>query len=702
MKPADLIARQFAVRQAAARRWKEHAPAITATAARLAQGGPVAAATPERAARFVARETAKRALRFHGLGYERIIGATIDLDEVAPTLAARKAGRPVARIVELLDTNRVGEGFATGFLLGPGLLLTNWHVFGKASEAQGCGAQFGYELNEMGLLDSGVVFELDPDALFVADEALDIALVGVKKTAAIGAANLADYGRVRLIPALGKILAGQPVSIIQHPDGRHKHWAVRQNKLVLEPTDVDAFLTYTTDTLPGSSGSPAFNHDWELVAVHHSGVPRTVDGNIMTRANTVWKAGMPDTDIDWVANEGARVSKVHGYLQQLKLDSAAQQALIRALLSESIDPVLVAESLTPAPPTMSEGESRAMNVIVNGTANFYVAPDVGRSAAVLAPPVVTPVVVPQLTPGIEKKLRFDPDYDSRPGYQTDFLHGFDVPAPEAPANEALKDGAKPLVLDYHHYSLTMHKTRRLIMWAAANVDYDPNKRWRTRDEFGTDTWKPDPRILVRAQIEDLEFYEPAAKFDRGHIVRRDDVAWGETKKEEEYGNSDSFHWTNCSPQHEGFNRDAFGYQGLWGGLENHIAKQAGFVQNRLILLAGPVLDETDPSRDFGSGIKVKVPMVFWKVVTVVEDTHPHRTLRAYGFLLDQSEAIQDYGWEGRFRAGKFKEYQVSLSDITERSRVKFPDVLLAADPLKNVGPEARRRPLTKLEDVRLR
>ena len=34
----------------------------------------------------------------------------------------------------------------------------------------------------------------------------------------------------------------------------------------------------------------------------------------------------------------------------------------------------------------------------------------------------------------------------------------------------------------------MHEPRRLVMvCGAANVDYSENKRWRTREEFGTDT-----------------------------------------------------------------------------------------------------------------------------------------------------------------------------------------------------------------------
>jgi len=30
-------------------------------------------------------------------------------------------------------------------------------------------------------------------------------------------------------------------------------------------------VQYLTDTLPGSSGSPVFDKDWRLVALHHSG-----------------------------------------------------------------------------------------------------------------------------------------------------------------------------------------------------------------------------------------------------------------------------------------------------------------------------------------------------------------------------------------------------------------------------------------------
>lgn len=703
MRKEGMEARKLAVISEAADRWSAKSADVVDAARRLAQGGPAAASSPERAATYAARETLKRSLPSLEVGFEKTIG-TFDLDDIPPDSAAKTAGRPVARIVELLQNQRVGEGFATGFLVAPGLLVTNWHVFADADDAEGCGAQFGFERNERGLLDSGIVFELDPRSFFLSDRTLDVAIVAVRDTAAIGSGALAAQGSVRLIPTQGKILGGQPVSIIQHPDGRHKHWGVRENKLFVDPKEEDLFLSYTTDTLGGSSGSPAFNHDWELVAVHHSGVPRKVNGVIQTKTNQPWHPGMPEADIDWIANEGARVSKIVNHLRTVRLPASAQQTLLERLLSASTDPLHAAESNVNVPsirggiaPTKSlEG---SMNVTVNGTANFYLGAEPLRAAVVERQPQIVAVATEV---GVEKKLKFDPDYASRPGYQAGFLDGFNVPMPGAPLDEVLKKGNKALVLRYHHYSLVMHERRRLAMWTAANVDYGEEKRWRTREEFGTDTWKPEPRIPIEQQIEDTEFYDPARKFDRGHLVRRDDVAWGNTKKEEEFGNSDSFHWTNCTPQHEQFNRDLFQYHGLWGQLENHIAKQAGFVQNVLILFAGPILDKDDPKRDFGSGIRVQVPMVFWKVVVAVDDTGDEPVLRAYGFVLDQTDAINQYGWEGRFRAGKFEERQVSLRDLTDRTRVTFDPILHAADPFANEANEAIHRPLRALGDVRLR
>jgi endonuclease G len=710
----DMAARKEQIRREAATRWQAHAAQVAATAAAIAKMGTVAAASPERRDRYLEREAAKVALRATGFALERVIGPTVDFDDLPQTASALDAGKPVARIVELLDVKRVGEGFATGFIVSGGLLMTNWHVFGEPGEAQGCAAQLGFQRTATGLIESGTVFELDPTEFFYSNKLLDFALVAIRPAALIGSESLDSYRFTRLIPTVGKILAGQPVSIIQHPDGSHKRWAVRENKLVREPADEESFLEYTTDTLPGSSGSPAFNKDWELVAVHHSGVPRMQGNDILLKGGGVWRPGIADSEIDWVANEGIRVSKIHADLTRFATQDPVKNARLRMLLVKSIDPVatgelrsepIAAEVPVAMPQTPSLTGIPAMNVVVNGTANFYMAGAENAGTANPAASVQQPPVgddrVAAAPLATEKKLRFDPSYDGRPGYDENFLPGFTVPLPKGSLDEVIRQGSGQKVLRYHHYSLVMHKERRLCIWAASNVNYDQSKRRRTRDEFGTDTWKLDPRILGERQIEDAELYAPAKKFDRGHIIRRDDIAWGDTPEEEEFGNSDSFHFTNCTPQHEQFNRAMFQFHGLWGELENHIAKQAGFLQNLLTVFAGPVLAHGDPPQDFGLGADLQIPIQFWKVILAVENAQSKPRLRAYGFLLSQQDAIDRWGWENRFRAGKFREQQVSLARITAEARVQFPQIALDSDPMANDVNEAGGKTLRTLADLRL-
>src|SRR5439155_21158896 len=89
--------------------------------------------------------------------------------------------------------------------------------------------------------------------------------------------------------------------------------ALRENRLV----DVhDAFLTYQTDTAPGSSGSPLYNDRWEVVGLHHSGVPDTdAQGRTLSIDGKPWTQDMGEDRIRWIANEGIRVSRIIADLQ---------------------------------------------------------------------------------------------------------------------------------------------------------------------------------------------------------------------------------------------------------------------------------------------------------------------------------------------------------------------------------------------------
>ena len=640
------------------------------------------------------------------------MGATLDWTPFAPSSAARKAGAPVARIVELVGPGMQPEGFATGFLIASRLLLTNHHVFPTAADVVGTGANFFFERTEHGVTD-GVVFRLDPDLFYLSDEALDFAIVGVEADVQ-SAHSLDDLGVITLIEATPKILRGQPVHIIQYPEGGPKQYAISQNRLV-DVLEKEGFLHYETDTLGGSSGSPAFSERWELIALHHASIPEIRDGKIIAVDGAEWNEDMGDDRVHWVANEGIRVSAIVGRLANTTLSDPRRQALLEELMETTTDPVdeLPPPTSFPAAPApdsvamISASHVTREATMANNQFNFtgpvsvhvYAPMQAPASPPMLAPAAIKPIEAQP--PLLEATIRFDPNYRDREGYDPAFLDPegrIRVPAPTVAANrmgEMLtgREG-KPVVLKYHHFELAMNERRRLQMWSAVNIDYDPVKKPAgNRESFGTDKWIPDERIPAAAQIFDADFYKPAGNIDRGHIVRREDNAWGDSETEIEFANSDTFHWTNCSPQHEAFNQSnparsdpAYrGMRGLWGDFENYIQQSRKADDTKCCILAGPVLDDNDPSKDFGTG-EIQYPLLFWKVVCVAEPRDggaaTDKELKAYGFMLSQKPVVDRFGIEV-FGPGRFKRYQVPLKMITQRTGVVFDHSLYTADPMND-------------------
>ncbi|MCX5241128.1 serine protease [Streptomyces prunicolor] len=224
--------------------------------------------------------------------FERILGAANELQSVNFLARGARAARAVARISVVDGGGRPGWR-GTGFLVGERLLLTNNHVLPDVAAATGSFAEFDLESDIDGVLQRGDRYDLAPDELFVTDPALDYTLVAVG-VGADGKRPGATYGRLRLIAQQGKIVIGEPVNIVGHPDARPKEVAVRANELL---NQLPQFLHYRTDTRPGNSGSPVFNDQWEVVALHHASVPDP-DG-----------AG-------WIANEGVRVSAILRHLTE--------------------------------------------------------------------------------------------------------------------------------------------------------------------------------------------------------------------------------------------------------------------------------------------------------------------------------------------------------------------------------------------------
>lgn len=723
--------------EAAADRWKDRTQRRGDIKQSLETAGPGAADDPKIVAQYLARSTGRRARRAinptpisEDIRAERILGVDNRI-RFPETEEERDAGLPVARIVVMPTSTRPLQGFGSGFMITPNLLMTNHHVIGTPGDANGVGANFGHDFTDSRNAAPGELFDLHPDRFFLSDEALDFAIVAVAKTSQSGR-PLSDFGHHPLIEQTGKILIGKPINIIQHPSGGPKMFANKDNDLL---DRLDDFLHYRTDTKPGSSGSPCFNDFWEVVALHHSGVPATDSrGRFLDDQGKVWRKQQGVEAIHWIANEGVRISRILAHVRAETIRDPEWDRLrdeifaLGAVADETGKGVAVpsdeadagsadvspsggrhASVIEAGGSGVDEGHAQTV-VHVHGPANVYTAPvhtyeaenaDEPRDGMeITAGPAV-----------LEKVLRFDPHYGRRRGYQQNFLDGFTIPLPEVQAARkremVTERHGRPLILDYHHFSLAMNKNWLLQMWSAVNVDYSPQVRWDLgRHDFGSDKWIHDPRISEALQIDNEELYKPAKKFDRGHVVRRDDNVWGVTREEVEYANSDTFHWTNCTPQHENFNRS--NKQGVWGKLENHVAEQADAIGGKLILFSGPVLD---PDRaiphDFGGG-RFLVPLDFWKVAIVAEggEDGDDRSLRAYGFLLEQQDAIDTKGLEKlaieeRFDIGEFAPQQRSLKVIQARTGIVLPEIVCDADVMLEAEDDAV-LPLRELESVKLR
>lgn len=258
--------------------------------------------------------------------FERILG-TNDLMDARFLEEGATVARSVGRIV-IGEASGLIAGYGTGVLIAPDLVMTNNHVLRSAAEAASSTLELDYEATEGGRLKQSVSFRLDPDAFFVTDSHFDYTVVAVAPVSESGT-DRTRFGWVRLNPNLGKVIKGERVNIVQHPNGDPKQVALHENQVCDMLPD---FLHYKTDTAPGSSGSPVFNDEWELVALHHSGVPRRdAQDRILTSDGEVWDQSMGEQHIDWVANEGARVSRIVASLLGQPLGAAQRQVLDGAL-----------------------------------------------------------------------------------------------------------------------------------------------------------------------------------------------------------------------------------------------------------------------------------------------------------------------------------------------------------------------------------
>ena len=646
---------------------------------------------------------------------ERIMAGN-DLTDISYLTTGLAKSRSVGRVV-IRDHGRV-IGYGTGFLVAPGVLMTNRHVLKNESFVRDSSVQFGYERDASGTELEPVEFAFRIDPLPIIDQALDMALVRVE-TASTDGQPLDSFGWLRLNPSPGKTFVGEYLTIIQHPRGERKQICVRENKL-LKFDDNSPFLWYQTDTVGGSSGSPAFNGSWDVVALHHSSVPRTKRVGRrdvwLTKDGSVWSAEMGDGAVDWIANEGVRISRIVEFLAR-RHDSHALSREVREATESPAHEAL-------ATPFGTRAGGGGIQVIKDRKGNTRVFlpveidiklgigenPEVRETRIAAAPAPAQADGSPMPTPGggVDEAVEIDKtNYGKRNGYDPKFLgDGLVVPLPKVASTKfgkPLKIKGNSTVLDYWNYSVVMNADRGLAFFSAANVfPKNPNTS-QDGNKF-----ERDPRVdqvKESAQIG-KEFYKKQEEFeaedrtrnpfDQGHLSRREYLQWGKTKKVAKRNGDDSFHSTNCAPQHFEFNQNRKA-SGIWYRLEKS-AVDALSVGDNLCIINGPVFDaplckpDADgilrlnlggarkPDQTFGG---VKIPKLYFKVVAYNDDGE----LRAKAFVVTQEDLLKTVDRLHADEAAALSDaeirlYQVKVPDLQSLTGLTFglPASALAPSP----------------------
>lgn len=208
-------------------------------------------------------------LVFSGPG-EWVTGAFIE--------QARHIGRRVARLLVPrysggILASRVG-GVGTGWLIAPGLLLTNHHVI-EARESdeppasdtdfrqQGENTVLWFDYHREGQIEAQDLPAVSVAEVIASNRRLDYALLRLSDSA-----SLADRQQVAVARERPELAPGTRLNIVQCPGGGPLRYAIRNNFFV-GLGKYPYQIRYLTDTVKGSSGAPVLDDSWQVIAIHH-------------------------------------------------------------------------------------------------------------------------------------------------------------------------------------------------------------------------------------------------------------------------------------------------------------------------------------------------------------------------------------------------------------------------------------------------
>jgi endonuclease G len=254
-------------------------------------------------------------------------------------------------------------------------------------------------------------------------------------------------------------------------------------------------------------------------------------------------------------------------------------------------------------------------------------------------------------------------------------------------------------LKYWNYSVVMNADRGLAFFSAGNIMPRAQLGGREGDQFIRD--RRVDAVDEEAQIG-TEFYKKQSTFeadnrstnpfDQGHLSRREDLQWGASAQEAKRNGDDSFHYTNCAPQHFAFNQNRK-ISGLWNRLEVSAVQQLSSGE-KICIINGPVFNA--PASTAGPDGKlllqlngprkkdltfggVSIPKLYFKLIAYRKGD----ALRAKAFVVSQEDMLATVDRLHEAEASTLSDnelslYQVKIKDLEDLTGLTF-GIPVAAD-----------------------
>ena len=575
------------------------------------------------------------------------------------------------------------EGYATGFMVSENLLLTNHHVFKNRASVMNSVVEFYYEYDFNGFPKPTFTHKLNINKFFYANEALDYCLVGVEEKDMTAVHSLKQIGFITLEKISGKLgeIGKERLNIIHHPGGDLKQLSIRANQYSgITPTTI----LYKSDTAQGSSGSPVFNDQFQLVGLHHGGkAARNQNGEVLDKNGNVLQAEedgtYDDSKILWESNEGIRISVIRKHIESL----FPNDVLIRELLNPHTQGTSVSTVLNEETNHEKGGKytsttiendrvriSFPSSLLNNNNISVNLSSVQASSSAGQAPKAELDTGRQSSLEEESLRLERSMDYSACKGYQTDFIgvgESIGIPKPKKKFRKQMAkiNNGRAYILKYHKYSVIQNASKKMPFISAVNINGD--EALRLDESSRRDKWIRDNRIDLTVQI-DNSFYSNSG-FDRGHMSRREDANWGEDAAEAKRNADLTCVHTNACPQVPNFNRS-----GVWGKMEKAILERGAEREqkglNKISVFNGPIFKDDDPKRQ-----GVQIPMSFYKVILWPSD---EGELKATAFIVSQEKLVGGIDFDLEDLAINdnltFKEYQCSLDHLEQVSDIDFSEL----------------------------